>query len=123
MKTSILYFVRDRLKEDSEFIDKNLADICASVQDRIVSILINKLKKAARLHNIHDIAIAGGVSANSGLRKALLSAAEDNNWQTFIPKFEYCTDNAAMIAIAGYYKFLNKDFSSQEITPLSRMPF
>lgn len=123
LKTSILYFVRDRIKENSEFLDQNLADICASVQERIVSILINKLKKAASLHNINNIAIAGGVSANSGLRKALLYVAAENKWQVFIPKFEYCTDNAAMIAVAGYYKYLNKDFTSQDVTPLSRMPF
>jgi N6-L-threonylcarbamoyladenine synthase len=123
LKTSILYFVRDRLTENSEFLNENLADVCASVQQRIVSILINKLKKAARQHQIQDIAIAGGVSANSGLRKALQDAADENSWNIFIPKFEYCTDNAAMIAIAGYHKFLEKDFASQDITPLSRMPF
>ena len=123
LKTSILYFVRDRLKKDAEFLNQNLADICASVQERIVSILINKLKKAARQYHINDIAIAGGVSANSGLRSALQKVADENNWQVFIPKFEYCTDNAAMIAIAGYYKFLNKDFAGQDIAPLSRMPF
>lgn len=123
LKTSILYFVRDRLKEDPDFLNQNLHDICASVQQRIVSILINKLKTAARQHQISQIAIAGGVSANSGLRNALEVAAGENNWKVFIPKFEYCTDNAAMIAIAGYYKFLNKEFSSQDIAPLSRMPF
>jgi len=123
LKTSILYFVRDRLKDDSEFLNTNLADICASVQQRIVTILINKLKKAAQMHHIKDIAIAGGVSANSGLRTALQQAANENNWNVFIPAFEYCTDNAAMIAIAGYYKFLKKDFASQDIAPLSRMPF
>ena len=123
LKTSILYFVRDRLKDDPDFLNQNLNDICASVQQRIVSILINKLKTAARQHQISQIAIAGGVSANSGLRNALEVAAGENNWKVFIPKFEYCTDNAAMIAIAGYYKFLNKEFASQDIAPLSRMPF
>jgi N6-L-threonylcarbamoyladenine synthase len=123
LKTSILYFVRDRLKEDPDFLNQNLNDICASVQQRIVSILINKLKTAARQHQISQIAIAGGVSANSGLRAALEVAAVENGWRVFIPKFEYCTDNAAMIAIAGYYKFLNKEFTGQDIAPLSRMPF
>lgn len=123
LKTSILYFVRDRLKEDPDFLNQNLNDICASVQQRIVSILINKLKTAARQHQISQIAIAGGVSANSGLRAALEVAAGENGWRVFIPKFEYCTDNAAMIAIAGYYKFLNKEFTGQDIAPLSRMPF
>lgn len=123
LKTSILYFIRDHVKQDPLFVEKNMADICASVQSRIVSILLNKLKKAAQQYNITDIAIAGGVSANSGLRTALQHLAEEKKWNVFIPKFEYCTDNAAMIAIAGYYKFLNKDFVGQNITPLARMPF
>ena len=123
LKTSILYFIRDHVKIDSEFITNNLNDICASVQERIVSILINKLKVAARQHQIRNIAIAGGVSANSGLRNALQTAAKENHWEIYIPKFEYCTDNAAMIAIAGYYKYLNKDFVGQDVAPLSRMPF
>jgi len=122
LKTSILYFVRDNLKTNADFLNENLADICASVQERIISILLNKLKKAARQHQIRHIAIAGGVSANSGLRKALEAAAVENNWETFIPKFEYCTDNAAMIAIAGHFKYLNKDFTGQDVAPLSRMP-
>jgi N6-L-threonylcarbamoyladenine synthase len=123
LKTSILYFVRDHVKNDPCFIENNLADICASIQERIVSILLNKLKKAALQYNITDIAIAGGVSANSGLRNTLLSLAKDKNWNVFIPDFEYCTDNAAMIAIAGYHKFLKKDFVGQDIAPLARMPF
>lgn len=122
LKTSILYFIRDHVKEDPLFVEKNMADICASVQSRIVSILLNKLKKAAQQYQITDIAIAGGVSANSGLRMALQHLAEEMKWNIFIPRFEYCTDNAAMIAIAGYYKFLNKDFVGQNITPLARMP-
>lgn len=123
LKTSILYFVRDHVKNDPAFIENNLADICASIQERIVSILLNKLKKAALQYNITDIAIAGGVSANSGLRNNLLSLAKEKNWNVFIPDFEYCTDNAAMIAIAGYHKFLKKDFVGQDIAPLARMPF
>ncbi len=123
LKTSILYFVRDRLAADSQFLNNHLADVCASVQARIVSILMNKLTLAARQQNIKQIAIAGGVSANSGLRLALQDAAIENNWKVFIPKFEYCTDNAAMIAIAGYFKFLKGDFVGQDVSPLSRMPF
>ncbi len=123
LKTSIMYFIRDRLKEDPDFLKNNIHDICASVQERIVTILLNKLKKAASEHNINNIAIAGGVSANSGLREGLNSTAAELNWNVFIPKFEYCTDNAAMIAIAGHYKFLKKDFVGQDIAPLARMQF
>jgi N6-L-threonylcarbamoyladenine synthase len=123
LKTSILYFLRDRQKADPDFIKNNLNDICASVQKRIISILLIKLKRAAQEYHIKDIAIAGGVSANSGLRTMLLEVAEANDWRVFIPDFEYCTDNAAMIAIAGYHKFLNKDFIGQDVTPLARMNF
>lgn len=123
LKTSIMYFVRDRLKEDPDFLQNNLVDVCASVQERIITILLNKLKKAAVQFDIKNIAIAGGVSANSGLRTALNQAAEELNWNVFIPKFEYCTDNAAMIAIAGHYKFLNQDFVGQEVAPIARMKF
>lgn len=123
LKTSIMYFVRDRLKEDPDFLRNNLYDICASVQDRIISILLNKLRKAAFQFDIKTIAIAGGVSANSGLRIALNEEALKLNWKVHIPKFEYCTDNAAMIAIAGHYKFLKKDFVGQDIAPLARMQF
>ncbi len=123
LKTSILYFVRDELKKDPDFLLKNLNDVCASVQHRIVTILLNKLSKAAKQFHIKDIAIAGGVSANSGLRKSLTELAELNNWNIFIPKFEYCTDNAGMIAIAGYHKYLKKDFVGQSIAPLARMVF
>jgi len=123
LKTSILYFVRDRTKLQADFVEKNLEDICASVQHRIVTILLSKLKKAAKQYNIKDVAIAGGVSANSGLRAMLQEVAESNGWNVFIPAFEYCTDNAAMIAIAGYYKFLQKDFAGQDIAPLARMSF
>jgi N6-L-threonylcarbamoyladenine synthase len=122
-KTAILYFIRDQEKIDPDFVSKNLNDICASVQHSIVKILLNKLKKAAKEHGISDIAIAGGVSANSGLRNGLQTLAEEMNWNVFIPAFEYCTDNAAMIAIAGYHKFLNKDFVGQDVTPAARMIF
>lgn len=123
LKTSIMYFIRDRLKEDPDFLINNMNDICASVQNRIVTILLNKLKKASAEYKISKIAIAGGVSANSGLRAALNMEAKELNWEVFIPKFEYCTDNAAMIAITGYYKFLRNDFVSQDIAPLARMQF
>ena len=123
LKTSILYFIRDKVAQHPDFIEQNLPDICASIQHRIITILLAKLKKAAQEYQISDIAIAGGVSANSGLRTALLGMADAKGWRVFIPKFEYCTDNAAMIAIAGYHKFLKKDFVGQDIAPLARMAF
>jgi len=122
-KTSILYFIRDQVKVNPNFISENLNDICASVQHSIVSILLAKLKKAAKEYGVKEIAIAGGVSANSGLRSALNTLAEEMKWNVYIPAFEYCTDNAAMIAIAGYYKYLNRDFVQQDVAPLSRMEF
>ena len=122
-KTSILYFIRNQEKENPNFVSEHLNDICASVQHSIVHILLNKLKKAAKQYGIKEIAIAGGVSANSGLRAGLTALAEELNWNVYIPAFEYCTDNAAMIAIAGYYKYLNKDFVEQDVAPLSRMEF
>lgn len=120
LKTSFLYFLRDRLKEDPDFIEKNRADLCASLQYVIVSILIGKLAKAAALTGIRDIGIAGGVSANSGLRGAMEEEAARRNWNLFIPEFRYTTDNAAMIGITGYYKYLRGEFSGHEITPLAR---
>ena len=122
-KTAILYFIKDKQKENSLFVEENLADICASVQHSIVNILLNKLKKAAKELNITEIAIAGGVSANSGLRNALLDMRESAGWNVYIPAFEYCTDNAAMIAIAGYHKFLAQEFVGQDISPMARMKF
>ncbi len=122
LKTSILYFINKGVQQNPNFIQEHLEDICASVQNRIITILLAKLTKAAKLHGISQVAIAGGVSANSGLRKALQELAEQQNWEVFIPKFEYCTDNAAMIAIAGYYKFLAADFVGQDVAPLARMP-
>jgi N6-L-threonylcarbamoyladenine synthase len=123
LKTAILYFVRDNVKENPNFLQENLNDVCASVQSRIVSILLNKFKKAANKYQIKDLAIAGGVSANSGLREGLINLGKELNGNVFIPQFQYCTDNAAMIAIAGYYKFLAKDFVGQDVAPLARMPF
>src|SRR5690606_7739701 len=120
LKTSILYFIQRNVKENPNFIQENLPDICASVQSRIVSILLNKLEKAAHESGIRNIAIAGGVSANSGLRTSLEQLGATNQWNIFIPKFEYCTDNAAMVSIAGYYKFLKKEFTTQDVAPLTR---
>jgi len=123
LKTSILYFIRDNVAANSDFVKENLNDICASVEKRIATILLNKLQKAAKEYNIKDIALAGGVSANTGLRQGLLAMGEKNDWRCFIPKLEYCTDNAAMIAIAGYYKYLKREFTDQSVAPLARMPF
>jgi len=121
LKTSILYFLKRELKKNPDFIKENLADICASVQDRIVTILLKKLTLAATQTGIKEVAIAGGVSANSGLRKALTEAGQKNGWNTYIPRFEYCTDNAAMIAVAGYYKYLKGDFAGQDVEPMARL--
>ncbi|MCB0564715.1 MAG: tRNA (adenosine(37)-N6)-threonylcarbamoyltransferase complex transferase subunit TsaD [Phaeodactylibacter sp.] len=120
LKTSILYFLQKKKKENPDFIEENKADICASVQSRIVSILINKISQAAETTGIRDIAIAGGVSANSGLRAALEKTGKEKGWNTFIPKFEYCTDNAAMIAVTGYYKYQKEEFVGQEVAPVAR---
>ncbi len=122
-KTSILYFIRDKQKENANFIAENLNDICASVQYSIVNILLNKLKKAAKQYQITDIAIAGGVSANSGLRTALMQLEQELGWNVYIPAFQYCTDNAGMIAIAGHYKYLAGDFIGQDVSPLATMNF
>jgi N6-L-threonylcarbamoyladenine synthase len=133
VKTSILYFLQNAgssnvYKEEFKvteaerlaFIEENMPDICASVQHRIVSILLNKLKKATEITGIKNTCIAGGVSANSGLRAAFQELGERLGWKTFIPRFEYCTDNAAMIAITGYYKYLDEDFASLDVTPAAR---
>ena len=133
VKTSILYFLQNAGKsniykeeflatedEKKSFIQNNLADICASIQGRIVSILLNKLKKAALQTGIKDICIAGGVSANSGLRKAFIELGEKYQWKTFIPAFQYCTDNAGMIAITGYYKYLTGDFADLSVSASAR---
>ena len=121
LKTSILYFLRDQLKENPNFIEENLADICASIQDRIVTILLKKLRVAAEQTGVRHIAIAGGVSANAGLRNGLEKLGREEGWQTYIPRFEFCTDNAGMIAVTGYFKFLEKDFAGQDATPKARM--
>jgi N6-L-threonylcarbamoyladenine synthase len=120
LKTSIMYFLKKQVAENPNFIAENLSDICASVQERIVSILINKLLKAAEQTGIKEVALAGGVSANSGLRNALQKTAEEQGWQAYIPKFEYCTDNAAMIGITAYYKYLKQDFARLDVAPVAR---
>ena len=120
LKTSILYFLQEKTKENSNFIAENLNDICASIQHRIISILLHKLKQATLMTGIKDVCIAGGVSANSGLRKAFKEMGEKYQWNTFIPAFEYCTDNAAMIAITGYYKYLSGEFTDLSVRASAR---
>lgn len=120
LKTAILYFIQKETAADPHFVQENLVDICASVQYRIVTILLNKLKKATEQTGITDVCIAGGVSANSLLRAELIRMGEALGWRTYIPDFSYCTDNAAMIAIAGYYKYLEKDFSPLSVVPSAR---
>lgn len=120
LKTSVLYFVQARQKEDETFIEKHLDDLCASVQAAVVNILMKKIKKAVLQTGIRNVCIAGGVSANSGLRNALQEWGVKHQWQTYIPKFEYCTDNAAMIALTAYYKYLKKDFAGLDISPTAR---
>lgn len=120
LKTSILYFLRDKLVEDPSFIENNKNDLAASIQKTIVDILLKQLKRASKQTGIKHIAIAGGVSANSDLRKALLQEEASGNWHVYIPKFEYCTDNAAMVAITGYFKYINNRFASQNTVPFTR---
>ena len=120
LKTSFLYFLRDRLKENENFIEENKTDLSASIQHTIVDILLGKLKRAAKETGIREITIAGGVSANSGLRNALQQNAEKLHWNLIIPKFEYTMDNAAMIAITGYFKYLKKEFVGQNVVPFAR---
>ncbi len=120
LKTAFLYFLRDQLKLDEHFITNNKADLSASLQATIIRVLLSKLKRASRETGIKEIAIAGGVSANSGLRSELLSMADKFRWNTYIPPMQFTTDNAAMIAIAGYFKYLDGDFGSQDITPYSK---
>ncbi len=117
LKTSVLYFLQ---KQEPGFIEQNLNDLCASIQYTIINILLKKIKKAVQQTGVKNICIAGGVSANSGLRKSLVEMGEKQGWKTFIPKFEYCTDNAAMIAITAYYKYLAGEFVSLEVGPTAR---
>lgn len=120
LKTSFLYFLRDRIKEDPLFIDRNKADLCASLQNVIVNILVSKIAKASSQTGIREIGIAGGVSANSGLRKGMAEEAMKKKWNLFIPEFRFTTDNAAMIGITGYYKYLRSEFSDHSVIPLAR---
>lgn len=123
LKTGILYFVQKQQKENSKFVEENMADICASIQHTIVEYLMDKIKKAVKQTGINEVAIGGGVSANSGIRKALKDAEKQHGWKTHIPKFEFCTDNAAMIAIVGELKYKNNDFSELNIGSKTRMGF
>ena len=123
IKTAILYFLRDNKKVNPDFVDQNLPDICASIQHTLIQMLLTKLKRAARETGIRDIAIAGGVSANSGLRTALTQLGTAQGWNVYIPSFDYCTDNAAMIAMAAQFKYEQGDFADQTISPLPRMSF
>ena len=122
-KTAVLYFIQRETKNNPDFVKENLEDICASIQYSIVGILMDKLKKAVKHTGINRIAIAGGVSANSGIRNALMEAEKKYGWKCHIPKFEYTTDNAAMIAIAGHYKYLEKDFADFSVTAQARYKF
>lgn len=121
VKTSLLYFVRDEMKKDPLFIEKNKEDICASFQKTLIDILMDKLIKASRQTGIREIAIGGGVSANSGLRERILREGERRHWKTHLPEFKFTTDNAAMIAIAGYYHFLAGERTPLTVAPVSRM--
>lgn len=123
LKTSVLYFIQKEVKNNPHFIAENLPDLCASIQQRIIGILLNKFKKAALQTGITNLCIAGGVSANSGLRNAFKEMGETYNWQTYIPKFEYCTDNAGMIAITAYYKALAGEFSPLSVHTSARAGF
>ncbi len=123
IKTAVLYFLQKQQKTDPDFVASNLADICASVQHTIVKALLQKLEKAAKQYGIKEIGIAGGVSANSGLRQALESYGHKNGWNVYLPKFEYCTDNAAMIGITAYYKLQQQQFTDLRAVPSARMPW
>lgn len=120
LKTNFLYFLRDNLKENKNFIEENINDLCASLQHTIIEILLNKLRQASKETGINEIALAGGVSANSALRAALKMEAKKRSWNLYIPRFEYTTDNAAMIAISGYYKYRMKEFAEQNVVPFAR---
>jgi N6-L-threonylcarbamoyladenine synthase len=123
IKTSILYFLQDKTRNNQRFVQENIADICASVQFTLIKMLLQKLRKAAKQTGVTEIAIAGGVSANSGLRKTLQEMGEKERWQVYIPRFEYCTDNAAMIAMAAHFKYEKGEFCEQTVSPTPRMAF
>lgn len=121
IKTAVLYFLRDELKENPKFIEENIHDLCASIQYSLIEMLLIKLKAAVKKYKVTEVAIAGGVSANSGLRETLQKLADQKGWNLYIPKFEYCTDNAAMIAMAAHYKYQKGEFASMDVTPLAKM--
>jgi N6-L-threonylcarbamoyladenine synthase len=121
IKTAILNFLKKNTNQNPNFIDENLNDICASVQYTLIKILLQKLRRATRELRIREVAIAGGVSANSGLRNSLLEMGEKEGWNVYIPQFQYCTDNAGMIAMAAHFRYLKGEFTSQEVSPMPRM--
>ncbi|MBP5634880.1 MAG: tRNA (adenosine(37)-N6)-threonylcarbamoyltransferase complex transferase subunit TsaD, partial [Bacteroidales bacterium] len=121
IKTSLLYFVRDEMAKDPSFLENNKEDLCASFQKTLIDILMDKLVKAARQTGIREVTIGGGVSANSGLRERLVREGERRRWNTYLPEFKFTTDNAAMIAIAGYYRYLAGERCPMDIAPVSRM--
>jgi N6-L-threonylcarbamoyladenine synthase len=121
IKTAILYFLKDKEKQQADFVEKNLPDICASVQQALLDILFRKLQRAVRETGIKRVAIAGGVSANKGLRAALERKRLEESWEIFIPDFEFCTDNAAMIAMAAHFEYERKNFASWDVSPDPRM--
>lgn len=123
LKTSFLYLLRDMVNENPDFVEQNIADLCASLQETVVDILMKKLKQAAKDLNIKQVAVAGGVSANSGLRKALVEAGKKYRWQVFVPPVSFTTDNAAMIAITGYFKYQNRDFCGLGEVPYARINY
>jgi N6-L-threonylcarbamoyladenine synthase len=123
LKTQILYFIQKNVAQDPDFIEKNIEDICASIQYTIIQILMDKLKMAVKETGIQQVAIGGGVSANSGIRNTLKEAEQKYGWKTFIPKFEYTTDNAAMIGIVGYHKFLENQFNDASVVSKARIEF
>jgi N6-L-threonylcarbamoyladenine synthase len=123
IKTAVLYFLRDQLKKDKSFIENNLNDLCASIQHTLVEMLFDKLALSAMKENVSEIAIAGGVAANSHIRKRMKELADQHNWNIYIPRLEYCTDNAAMIGMAGYLKFQSGDVSDLTVSPDARIKF
>jgi N6-L-threonylcarbamoyladenine synthase len=122
IKTAFMYFLRDQKKINPNFVNDNLNDICASLQAHLVRMLLKRVEQASIQTGIKSIAVAGGVSANSGLRKRLQELGDNKNWNIFVPAFEYCTDNAAMIAMAAHFKYLKGEFCSLDVAPLARMP-
>lgn len=121
IKTAILNFLKKNTAQNPNFVEENLNDICASIQHSLIKILLQKLRRATRELKIREVAIAGGVSANSGLRKALQEMGDKEGWKIYIPDFQYCTDNAGMIAMAAHYRFIKGEFTSQEVSPMPRM--